>query len=454
MSILSDLKIRKAQPKDKEYTLSDGVGLSLVIKPSGAKVWRFRFYWNGKQEKMSFGNYPIVDLKMARTLRHDAHTQLAKGIDPRAERKADQEAQNAVQITFEEFALTWQQFRIKKLGLDESNHRQSTMVQIRRYMQKDFLPALGKKAMADITRTDVVAVMRGIENRGALAIAAKCRGWLNELFRHALFEGIITTNPAADLDIIALPAPPEQHNPYLKREELPTFLADLAHYSGSEQTKLGIKLLFLTGVRTGELRTAEPHHFDLENAIWRVPPDRVKQLQRRARTVDKNMPPYLVPLSRQAVEIIQKLISWMYPWQKYLLCNQFDPKKIISENTLNYGIRRLGYKGRLTGHGIRATISTALNEFGYDKDWVEAQLSHASVNEDSRSQVIRKTYNHAEYVEQRRQMMQEWADRLDVWMQEGLMQKNNSGAITMDHTVSPGQVIGSSRKEGSLEAHI
>lgn len=145
-------------------------------------------------------------------------------------------------------------------------------------MQKDFLPALGDMALSDITRPDVVKVIRGMENRGALSMAVKCRSWLNELFRHVLVEGYITTNPASDLDIITLEAPPAQHNPYLTMKELPAFLAALERYSGIEQTKLGIKLLFLTGVRTGELRKAELHQFDLENAIWRIPADHVKQL--------------------------------------------------------------------------------------------------------------------------------------------------------------------------------
>lgn len=247
MSVLSDLKICKAKRKTKEFSLSDGQGLSIIIKPSRSKVRRFRFYLNGKQEKMSFGFYPAVDLKTARLLRHDAQIQLAKGIDPREERKAAQTVQN--QVTFEEFALDWMKFRIKKLGLDKSDHRQSTMVQIRRYMQKDFLPVLGKKAMVDITRADVITVMRTIENRGALAIAEKCRRWLNEIFRHAFFEGLTLTNPAADFGVIAIPAPPERHNPYLKMQELPAFLEALEHYPGSEQTKLGIKLLFLTGAQ-------------------------------------------------------------------------------------------------------------------------------------------------------------------------------------------------------------
>ena len=293
-------------------------------------------------------------------------------------------------------------------------------------MHKDFLPVWGILALTAITRADVVKVIRTIEERGALAIAVKCRGWLNEMFRHALAEGLVASNLAADLDIVSLPKPAVQHNPYLKMDEMPEFMAALSRYPGHTQTAMGIRLLLLTGVRTGELRYAEPQQFDLENAIWRIPAHLVKQLQRRVRTVDANIPPYLVPLSRQAIEIIQKLMDMRYPWQQYLLCHQFDPKKIISENTLNYGIRRMGYKDRLTGHGIRATISTALNELGYESKWIEAQLSHTEPNPNNATTLVSKFYNHAEYVEQRRGMMQDWADRLDQWEAEGLAQKQIS----------------------------
>jgi len=416
MSLLSELKIRKASPKVKPYTLADGEGLSLQIKPNGSKIWLFRFYWQNKQHKLSFGTYPTIGLRSARALRNDAQLQLAKGIDPREERKALRKAQSATtdQLTFAEFAQQWQIFRIKKLGHDQSTHRQSTVVQIGRYMQKDFLPALGDKPLSEIARADVLKVIRGIENRGALSMSVKCRSWLNELFRHALAEGLIDSNPVADLDIVTLAAPPAQHNPFLKTSELPGFLAALAHYPGYEQTRLGIKLLFLTGVRTGELRYATPDQFDLESKIWRIPPQTVKQLQRKVRTSNDVIPPYLVPLPDQAVQIVKRLLDSRYPWQQYLLCHQFEPKKVISENTLNYGIRRLGYKDRLTGHGIRATISTALNEMEFNKDWIEAQLSHS--DKDS----IRAAYNHAEYIEQRAVMMQKWADQLDLWEAEGL----------------------------------
>ena len=156
MALLSDLKIRKTQAKDKSYTLSDGAGLMLFVSPKGSKQWHFRFYRGGKQCRISFGSYPTVSLQTARTLRQDAQTRLAQGIDPRDERRAlKQEISTTSQLTFAEFAQQWQIFRIRKMGHDQSDHRQSTVVQIGRYMQKDFLPALGDMALCDIARTDV-----------------------------------------------------------------------------------------------------------------------------------------------------------------------------------------------------------------------------------------------------------------------------------------------------------
>jgi integrase len=192
-------------------------------------------------------------------------------------------------------------------------------------------------------------------------------------------------------------------------DELPEFLVALRNYRGARQTQLGIRLLLLTGVRTGELRLAKPEDFDLERGLWMVPAEHVTQLQRRVRSSSEEIPPYIVPLSSQAVDTVRELLRYRFTGQKYLLCHRSESRQMTSENTLNHGLRRMGYKDRLTGHGIRATISTALNELGYKREWIEAQLSHSDKDQ------IRLAYNHAQYVEQRKQMMQEWANWLDEW---------------------------------------
>src|SRR5690606_7889599 len=194
--------------------------------------------------------------------------------------------------------------------------------------------------------------------------------------------------------------------------ELPEMLQKLRAYRGrSPQTRLGIRLLLLTGVRTGELRLATADQFDLERGLWIIPPQIVKQLQTRMRKAGKrpqDVPPYVVPLSIQATKIVRYLLGEMKPAQRYLLAHRSDLKKRISENTLNSALQRMGYQDQLTGHGIRGTLSTALNEIGYPRIWVDAQLSHSDPNK------VSAAYNHAKYVEPRRRMMQDWADRLDL----------------------------------------
>jgi integrase len=412
MKELTDLGIRRAKPKNSVYTLSDGRGLSLRVEPSGAKLWHFRFYWQGKQQRVSFGCFPDVDLKLARQRREDTRIMIASGIDPRRYQPAKQEEQG---ITFREFAQQWKELKLKKLGSDRLKNRQSTRVQIERYLRKDLLPGLGDMLLASITQKEILAVLRDIEARGALSITEKCRSWLNEIFRHAIAEGHIKVNPVNDVDIVLLPCRPPQHNPFLRMDELPELLARLKDYQGDRRIQLGVKLLLLTAVRPGELRYSEPQHFDLEAGLWKVPPEHVKQLQKLVKHAPQgtSIPPFIVPLPAQAIEIIKELMSYTFQSQKYLLPHRSDPRLCISENTLNQCLRRLGYKDRLTTHGIRATLSTALNELGYNKEWIEAQLSHSDKDQ------IRAAYNHAMYVEQRRKMMQEWADKIDQWEQEG-----------------------------------
>jgi integrase len=193
--------------------------------------------------------------------------------------------------------------------------------------------------------------------------------------------------------------------------ELPAFLRKLRNYRGRGDItrQLGLRLLLLTGVRTGELRSATPEQFELERGLWIIPPVIVKQLQESLRLEDKDIPPYIVPLSRQAMAIVQQLLDAKRPAQRHLLSHRCDLTERISENTLNGALKKMGYSGQLTGHGIRATIFTALNEIGYNTKWVGAQLSHADPHQ------VSAAYNHAKYVEQRRHMMQDWADRLDQW---------------------------------------
>jgi Phage integrase family len=205
-----------------------------------------------------------------------------------------------------------------------------------------------------------------------------------------------------------------------------------------------LRLLLLTGVRTGELRSAMPEQFDLERGLWIIPPMLVKQLQQRLRLEDKDIPPYIVPLSRQAIEIVRQLLEAKPPGARYLLPHRSDPAERVSENTFNHALHRMGYRDQLTGHGIRATISTALHEIGHSTKWIDAQLSHTDPNQ------VRKAYNHAEYVEQRRRMMQDWAERLDQWESEGQPQAAAVPASESAQTILASQPS-SKRSDGPIQ---
>jgi integrase len=409
---LSDTTVRQARITGNDYSLGDTDGLALNVTARGGKIWYFRYYWAGKQKRMSLGSYPQISLKEARGRRDEARALVAQGINPYEHRKQQRRSvRNAAEHTFEAVFDQWVAFR--RLILKEG--RQSTLSQILRIFKKDVLPTLGRRSIYDINRHDLMHLLSGIEQRKALTTAEKCRTWFKQLFRYALVkvEGL-DQNPASDLDVVALPRPPVAHNPFLRMDELPALLAALRGYGGANQTRLGLRLLLLTGVRTGELRLATPGQFDLEQRLWIIPPEVVKQLQMGMRKAGKqisNIPPYIVPLSVQALEIVRQMLSQVVPAQRYLFAHRSDLSKRISENTLNGALRRMGYADQLTGHGMRATISTALNEIGYPKVWVDAQLSHADPDK------VSAAYNHAEYVEQRRTMMQDWANRLDLWGQ-------------------------------------
>ncbi|EPM0510255.1 TPA: integrase arm-type DNA-binding domain-containing protein [Pseudomonas putida] len=400
---LTDTAARQAKPQDKPYSLKDGDGLFLYVAKNGTKSWHFRFTWHGKQERISMGTYPEISLRDARDRRDEARSQVAKGVDPRIERRqAKAEAAVHQQNTFEAVANRWHEFKLPRWAAA----RKGSAVQSRFYLDKDLIPELGKLPIAQIKRGDVLEAMRRVERRGALNSARKCRSWLHEIFRFGMAEGLLEVNPAADLDIVAVPEPPEQHNPYLRRHELKEFLVTLRDFKCAEYARSAVKLLLLTGVRTIELRSATFDQFDFVEGLWTIPPGIVKQLQKRVRTKSGEIPPYLVPLSRQAMEEAKRAheVTGRY---RMLIAGRNDPRKPISDGTVNSLLKRMGYQGRLTGHGIRATISTALNEMGYNEKWIDAQLSH-----------IGDAYNHAEFVEQRRGMMQDWADYLDGLLAE------------------------------------
>lgn len=433
--MLTDLKARQAKMTGKSYAIADFDGLYLNISATGFKAWHFRFSWGGKRERISFGGYPALSLKEARELRDEARALVAKGVNPHSDRKSKRHAiVLAGDHTFKAVYDKWLAHRSLSL---ENEGRQSTPKQIERVFKKDVFLLLRHMAIYDVTRAHLLDIIGRVEERGSFSVAEKLRTWFTQLFTYAsVVVPDMGDNPSKDLAVVAMPLPPVENNPFLRMPELPTMLQTLRTYRGRPNTRLGLRLLMLTGVRTGELRYATPDQFDMERGLWIIPVVRLKQRKQltKKRLRFSDIPPYIVPLSLQAQEIVRHLLEKFKPAQVYLIPGDWNLKSRISENTFNGALKRMGYEDQLTGHGIRATISTALNELGYPPKWVDAQLSHADPDK------ISATYNHAEYVEQRRVMMQDWADRLDLFEQNQIEAASTHLTITLQGLPTiPGQ---------------
>ncbi|MDX1299597.1 MAG: tyrosine-type recombinase/integrase [Pseudomonas sp.] len=386
---LTDSAIKTAKAKDKLYRLADSNGLCLEVAPTGSKLWRYRYRFNGKAKMLSLGAYPAVPLATARRKRDDARLLLDEGTDPGVERKASKQAQALEALSFETLAREWHVYRSPRWA-------KSTADKVSAYLESDLLPALGHRPAQAITRPELVALIRKIESRGAHNVAKKTRQWLSQIFRFGLAQGAVEANPATDLDVIAAHAPATRHHPHVTFAELPELLGKIEAANINVLTRHAVRLLVLTAVRPGELRAAPWAEFDLEAATWTIPKERMKA--RRG---------HQVPLPRQAVAILRQLqeVTGQYA---LVFAGRNNTNRPMSENTVNKALADVGYKGRQTGHGFRHLLSTELNGRGYNRDWIERQLAHGDDDE------IRDTYNHAAYLEQRREMMQAWADSLDA----------------------------------------
>jgi integrase len=340
--MLSDLMVRQAKATGNTYTLADSDGLSLFVSANGAKAWHFRFTWGGKRDRMSFGSYPALSLKEARELRDEARNLLAKGVNPHSERKRKRHAiVLAGEHTFQAVYDQWLAHR--RLSLEEG--RQTSLEQIARVFKKDVFPVLRHLTIYDITRAHLLDIIGKVEKRGSLSVAEKLRTWFTQLFTYATVAiPNMHDNPSKDLEVVALPLPPVDHNPFLRMPELPIMLQTLRKYRGRLNTQLGLRLLMLTGVRTGELRFATPDQFDLEQGLWIIPVARLKQRalltkKKRKRLVD--IPPYIVPLPVQAQEIVRHLLDQCKPAQVYLIPGDWCLKHPVSENTFNGALKRM-----------------------------------------------------------------------------------------------------------------
>ncbi|MCH6138099.1 tyrosine-type recombinase/integrase [Klebsiella variicola] len=382
---LNDMQIRRAKPEAKAYTLGDGQGLSLLIEPNGSKSWRFRYRYAGKPKMISLGVYPTITLADARSRRDDARKLVAEGKNPSEVRKEQKIAlQTESESAFKKIATEWHQMKSAKWSAGYASD-------IMEAFQNDIFPYVGTRPIGEIKPLELLNVLRKIEKRGALEKMRKVRQRCSEVFRYAIATGRAEFNPAADLSS-ALEVHQSNHFPFLKADEIPDFLCALEGYTGSRIVQIATKLLMITGVRTIELRAALWSEFDLDNAIWEIPAERMKMRR-----------PHLVSLSTQALDLLNEL-KIMTGNYRYVFPGRNDPNKPMSEASINQVIKRIGYAGRLTGHGFRHTMSTILHEHGFNSTWIEIQLAHVDKN------TIRGTYNHAVYLSMRKDMMAWYSD--------------------------------------------
>jgi integrase len=385
---LTDVAVRNAKPKVKPFKLSDGGGLFLWVQPAGGKWWRYKYRFAGKEKLLAIGSYPDVSLAEARERHSVARKSLSAGIDPNeAKKEAKRQIMLKSENTFETMAKEWYEQRRNKWV---TNYSEKMIKRLERHV----FPKLGFRPITSITAPEILSTLRVIEKNDALDLARRMMQTCGQIFMYAIATGRAERNPVPDLRG-ALKTPVYNHHAYLKADELPEYLRKLEAYDGALQTKLALRFLLLTFVRTTELRAAEWTEIDFDKAEWRIPAARMKMKEL-----------HIVPLSRQAVAVLRELQNHTGNRQ-YLFPNQHKPANFMSENTMLYALYRMGYHSRTTGHGFRSTASTILNENGFPPDVVERQLAHAERNK------VRAAYNHAQHLPKRRKMMQWWADYLD-----------------------------------------
>lgn len=395
---LTDTAVRNAKPDtSKTLQLKDERGLYLEIPPKGSKRWRLRYWIKGKENRLSLGLYPEISLKEARELRDEARKLIAKGIDPSAIRKGVAAEKQATGETFQIIAEEWHE----KFRHTWADNTAKTVIE---RLQKDIFPYIGARPIREITPPELLAVIRRIESRGAVETARRDLQKCGEIFRYALATGRAERDIAADLrGAIAPPAKrhfASIHEPKIIGE----LLRAIDGYQGSPVTRCALQLAPLTFVRPGELRHAEWSEIDLEAGEWRIPAARMKMREK-----------HIVPLSQQALDVLQELHP-LTGGGNYVFPGARSASRPMSENAVLAALRRMGYdKGEMTGHGFRSMASTILHEQGWLSDVVERQLAHGDRNK------VRASYNFAQHLDKRREMMQAWANYLDTLRGSGVV---------------------------------
>lgn len=386
---LTDTAVRNAKPKAKPYKLADERSMFLLVSPAGAKWWRYKYRFGGKEKMLSLGVYPDVGLAAARDKREEARKLLAAGVDPSQNRRAQRAAQvERATNSFETVAREWHTAR-----LDQWTEGHADRILAR--LENDVFPWIGGRPVAEVSPPELLAVLRRIESRGANETAHRVHQICGQVFRYAVATARAGRDPSADLRGALQPVTGSHHAAITDPAGIGALLRDLDGYSGSFVTKCALRLAPLLFVRPGELRKAEWSEFDIEKKEWRIPAEKMKSRET-----------HIVPLSSQALAILAELrpLTGQGP---HLFPSVRTSARPMSDNTVNAALRRMGYtRDEMTGHGFRTIASTLLNEHGWHRDAIERQLAHGERDQ------VRAAYNYAEHLPERRKMMQWWADHL------------------------------------------
>ncbi|HAF43522.1 MAG TPA: integrase [Gallionellaceae bacterium] len=408
MGKLSDKEIRAAKPSEKQYKLTDGDGLILVVRTTGAKLWQLRYRFGGKEKTLSIGEYPLVPLATARENAFKARQSIREGVDPSAAKQAaraalamqSEQKQHDARSVFEVVAREW--FEKHRLSLKwEDNHSSKILGRL----EKDIFPWLGKRPVAEITAPELLSVIRKIEARGALETAHRALSECGRVFRYAVASGLAERDPSGDLKGALPPYRKDNHFAAITDPKVVgELLRDIEGYSGTHVVRAAFALSPRVFLRPGELRKLEWEWIDFESAMITVPPSAHK-------TGKKTQAPHLVPLSRQAIQILKE-IQPLTGNGKFVFPSERDKNRPMSDNGVRSAMRRMGWTGEeMTPHGFRALASTILDNLGYKQEWIERQLAH---DEHNKVKAAYKRDLFLMYLPERKRMMAEWSDYLDA----------------------------------------
>ena len=384
---LTNTEVLRAKALEKDLTLHDGDGLFLIVKTSGKKLWRFRYQRPTTKQRtmMGLGAFPALSLADARRLRADYLALLANGIDPQIQAEvAEEEQQIALDSIFSTVAANWFQLKSKSVTPDYAKD-------IWRSLEKDVFPAIGEIPVQQIKARTLVEALEPIKARGALETVRRLVQRINEIMIYAVNTGLIDANPASGVGM-AFEKPKKKNMPTLRPEELPKLMRSLVMSNLSVPTRCLIEWQLLTLVRPSEASGTRWAEIDLEAKLWTIPAERMKAKRE-----------HIVPLSSQALNILE-VMKHISAHREYIFPSRNDPKQPMNSQTANAALKRIGYAGKLVAHGMRSIASTAMNETGFNSDVIESALAHIEKNE------VRRAYNRALYLEQRKELMQWWGN--------------------------------------------